>query len=309
MVASALTLRSLGMELDTSPSAFGELRDSADIAQDADALRRRMDEDGYIFLRNYLHRDEVMAARMEIIRRLDAEGYIDRNFPLEDAVPAPGKRHAFSDQYGNNNPFLARVLYDGPMMAFYERFLGEPVRHYDFTWLRCLSGPCTGTAPHADVVYMGRGTKELYTSWTPLGDIDFEMGGLMILEGSIHQTERLRKYLESDVDTYCVNYPDAADIATGRKLWHWSGWLTNNPVSLRQHLGGRWLTTEFRMGDVLIFRVQTLHASLDNQTNRFRLSSDSRYQRARDPVDERWISINGEPPIGHGLAGKRGRIC
>lgn len=297
------------MELDTSPAAFGELRDSSAIVHDAEALRRRMREDGYVFLRGYLHRDEVKAARMEIIRRLDAEGYIDRNFPLEQAVTAPGKQHAFSEEYGNNNPPLARVLYAGPMMAFYERLFGEPVRHYDFTWLRCISGHRSGTAPHADVVYMGRGTKELYTSWTPLGDIDLEMGGLMILEGSIHQTHRLRKYLESDVDTYCVNYPDAADIASGRKLWHWGGWLTNNPVTLRRHLGGRWLTTEFRMGDVLIFTVATIHASLDNQTDRFRLSSDSRYQRARDPIDERWISINGQPPIGHGVAGKRGRIC
>lgn len=309
MVATALTLRSLGMELNPSPTAFGELRDSSDIVGDAEALRHRMRDDGYVFLRNYLSRDEVLAARREVIRRLDADGYIDRNHPLDGAVSVPGKTMAFSGEYGNNNPSLERVLYRGPMMTFYERLFGEPVRHYDFTWLRRVSGHTQGTAPHADVVYMGRGTWELYTSWTPLGDIDWELGGLMILEGSIHQTNRLRKYLQSDVDTYCVNSPDAADIASGRKLWQWGGVLTDNPVSLQQHLGGRWLTTEFRMGDVLMFSVLTIHASLDNQTNRFRLSSDSRYQRVRDPIDERWIRVDGQPPVGHGVAGKRGRIC
>jgi ectoine hydroxylase-related dioxygenase (phytanoyl-CoA dioxygenase family) len=156
---------------------------------------------------------------------------------------------------------------------------------------------------------MGRGTHRLYTSWTPLGDIPRELGGLMILEDSIHRTDRLRKYLERDVDQYCVNRPDAADIASGKKLWQWGGALAANPVTLRENLGGRWLTTDYRAGDVLMFSVYTVHASLDNQTNRFRLSSDSRYQLATDPVDERWISLNGQPPIAHSVAGKRGRIC
>jgi hypothetical protein len=50
----------------------------------------------------------------------------------------------------------------------------------------------------------------------------------------------------------------------------------------------------------------TVHASLDNRTNRIRISSDSRYQRASEPIDERWIGVN---PPGHSAAGKRGRVC
>ena len=50
-----------------------------------------------------------------------------------------------------------------------------------------------------------------------------------------------------------------------------------------------------------------VHASLDNQTeNRLRISSDSRYQRASEPIDERWVGAN---PPGHGPNGKRGLIC
>jgi hypothetical protein len=50
-----------------------------------------------------------------------------------------------------------------------------------------------------------------------------------------------------------------------------------------------------------------VHASLDNRSeNRLRISSDSRYQRASEPIDERWVGIN---PPGHTTAGKRGRIC
>ena len=60
------------------------------------------------------------------------------------------------------------------------------------------------------------------------------------------------------------------------------------------------------MGDLVTFRMDTIHASLDNQSNHVRLSTDTRYQLESDPIDPRWI---GENPIGHGAAGKIGRIC
>jgi hypothetical protein len=52
--------------------------------------------------------------------------------------------------------------------------------------------------------------------------------------------------------------------------------------------------------------MHTVHASIDNQSDRYRISTDSRYQPASLPADERWI---GEKPPGHGMARMRGRIC
>ena len=77
-------------------------------------------------------------------------------------------------------------------------------------------------------------------------------------------------------------------------------------VTLREKLGGRWLTADFKAGDFLTFGMATVHASLDNQSTRLRLSSDSRYQLASEPADERWIGSN---PIAHGPAGKKGKVC
>jgi ectoine hydroxylase-related dioxygenase (phytanoyl-CoA dioxygenase family) len=167
---------------------------------------------------------------------------------------------------------------------------------------------------------MGRGTHELLTAWTPLGDIPFSVGGLMVLENSHRRTDVTGEYLAQDVDTYCENGPNAEPIRAGKMGWEdwkrwqepqgkqgWDGQLTYNPVQLREQLGGRWLTSrEYRMGDVLIFTMRTVHASIDNQTRAIRLSSDSRYQPESLPVDERWV---GESPVAHGLAGKRGKIC
>jgi hypothetical protein len=52
--------------------------------------------------------------------------------------------------------------------------------------------------------------------------------------------------------------------------------------------------------------MDTIHGSIDNTTRRIRLSTDTRYQRSDEPVDERWVGAN---PIGHGPDSKLGRIC
>jgi ectoine hydroxylase-related dioxygenase (phytanoyl-CoA dioxygenase family) len=178
------------------------------------------------------------------------------------------------------------------------------VRHFDFTWMRAVA-PGRATAPHGDVVFMGRGTHDLYTAWVPLGDVDYTLGGLMVLESSNNVATIRDEYARRDVDEYCENQPEDREQALAGK-WTWNGALSDNPAQLREQLGGRWLTSTFRAGDLLTFSAYTIHGSIDNRADRIRLSSDSRYQLASAPIDERWI---GEAPIGHGPGGKRGLIC
>ena len=58
----------------------------------------------------------------------------------------------------------------------------------------------------------------------------------------------------------------------------------------------RWATTTFEPGDVVIVSMFLMHASLTNNTSRYRLSCDNRYQLSSDPIDERWA---GEKPKMH----------
>ena len=293
-------LTAQGRDLDTSPEAFGILRPSLDIVADAEALRGRMRDDGYLFLPGYLDRTEVLDVRRVLTDRLAGAGCLDENHPAFDSVARPEHGSYFMPELAHDNPELMALLYQGRMMAFYARLLGGPVRHFDYTWMRAV-GPGGGTAPHCDIVYMGRGTTNLYTAWTPLGDVGFDVGGLMVLEKS-HQNERLREnYGRKDVDAYCTNHKNMR--STGNRGF---GALTFDPVRLRERLGGRWLSAEFRAGDLLTFSMYTVHASLDNHSNQIRLSSDTRYQLASDPADERWV---GERPPGHGAAVSRQMIC
>ena len=304
-------------ELEVTAHAFGELRESSEILLDGSALRERMADDGYLFFRGALSRKGVLEARRECVRRLSDAGRIEPDTDILEAVPRRGGEVSyFQADLAEGNAPLHAVLYDGPMMEILGRLLGGPVRHYDFTWMRAVT-PGGGTAPHCDVVYMGRGTKQLYTAWTPLGDIPITVGGLIVLENSHKRQDITGKYLSQDVDSYCENGPAAEAVRTGKLHWEhpetheaWDGAFSHDPPLLRQQLGGRWLTTDYKMGDVLIFSMATIHASLDNQGDTIRLSSDTRYQRTDAPVDDRWMrGPNGENPIAHGLAAKRGRIC
>jgi hypothetical protein len=285
--------------------AFGELQRSDASLLSADALRERMAGEGYLYLTGLLDREEVLSARRFITEKLSIGGHLDPNHPDFEAVAAPDSKLKFKPDFAEGNHALMKVLYSGAMPEFFTRFLGDKILHFDFTWLRTIA-PGRGTASHCDIVYMGRGTKAVYTAWVPLGDISYDIGGLMILEKSHLQAERLRRYLESDVDTYCSNLPADDPKALRGNGWAKGGALTQNPVSLQKQLGGRWLSCEFRAGDALIFSMQTVHASLDNHSPYFRISSDSRYQLASEPADERWLGAN---PIGHNDAGKRGKIC
>lgn len=284
------------------PSSVDWLRDSTDALNDVSTLRQRMSQEGYLFLPGLLDKDWVLEARRSITDALAAEGCLDPAHPSIESIAQPNKNPGWRPEL-TQNPAVIRLLYSGAMMNFFAGFLAGEVRHFDFTWLRTVP-PGRGTNPHCDIVYMGRGTHNLYTAWTPLGDVPFVQGGLMVLEGS-NTHERLRNtYGQTDVDSFCSNKNGRAGLDWWARKG--GGSLNANPNQIRRSLGGQWRTADYKAGDVLLFSMFTVHCSSDNHSNRIRLSTDSRYQLASDPVDERWV---GQNPVAHGKAGKRGRIC
>lgn len=295
---------SLGESLDLSPERFGFLRESSAVEAPQE-LRQRIDADGYLYLREFWDRSAVQEVRDSLIAQLQNMNFLKPGTDPDEAL-FNGREigRAFGNPLNQRDPVLRGLLFGPRITEFFETFLGGTVRHFDYVWFR-TKGPGLGSPLHCDLVYMGRGTHDLYTVWVPFGDIDLKLGGLLVLEGSHNQSERLSPYLSRDVDTYCTNREDAADYASGKKWW--DGTLSKHPVWLQKALGGRWLTSpEFRMGDAVVFNMTLVHGSLDNQTDRFRLSTDIRFQLEREPIDSRWI---GETPPGHALSERHGRVC
>ena len=293
-LASAGTLTAREVTLDAAH--LGELR-RTDPDSDVEVLRRRIDEDGYLYLPGFHDRDQVRAVRADVGERFAAEGLLDPAGLPDRLVPTALTKGSVRADLAKTSGPLTELLYAGRSVAMHEALLGEPIRRLDYTWLRIVP-PGPGTAPHGDGVFMNRGSQRLRTTWTPLVDTRFDLGGLIILEGGHRLPAITEEYGRRDVDTYCAN--------TGEEPGSWDGALSKDPAALREQLGGRWLTADFRAGDVIVFGMFTVHGSLDNTSEVVRMSTDSRYQPASEPADERWI---GPEPIAHGPDAKQGIIC
>ena len=259
---------------------LGWLGESNDILDSVDALRQRFEEDGYLLIRKMQPANLVKIARQHLINQLSIQGQIDTGFPLLNGVAKTSQRGGFfggHKEMTRDEKFLDLVE-SSQIMNFFDQFFGTTALTYDYKWLRVVP-PKGFTGAHYDIVYMGRGTDNVLTCWTPIGDIPIELGPLAILVGS-HRFDIIKEtYGQMDVDRD-----------------HVTGSFSNDPFELIDKYGGQWQTTDFQVGDVLIFGMFTMHASLDNTTNRFRLTADTRYQPANEPVDERWV---GSEPIGH----------
>lgn len=274
-----------GAKLDRSPDKFGEMRSSNDILDNVAKQLERMACDGYLLFRGLIDRETVLAARREILLKYAIVGEIDSiNHDVMDAIQQSESfidrinLIAFTESVRTGKAYHDLVLAPS-LIGFFEKFLGGAVRTFDFKWPRFVR-PGEGTGIHSDIVYIGRGTRNLWSTWIPIGDVALDEGSLMLLDGS-HLSHKLDTYWGLDADR------DKVD------------WLSDDPLKIQHELGGRWLTTEFSAGDVICFDTRLVHGSLDNVSarHRCRLTSDTRYQLACDPVDERW---NGDIKNPHG---------
>ena len=268
---------------------LGQLRDSNDLLTDTTALQARLAEDGYLLLRGLLERETVTRARQTVLSYMHEQHALTPNEPvLEGVMPKGGRGVRLMGKGGiSHRPEVLAVLEAEALFSLFQRLLTEPASTFTYKWLRAV-GNEQYTGAHCDIVYMGLGSQNLYTVWIPFGDIPVEQGTLAMCVGS-HTDPRFEKirrtYGRMDVDRDQIE-----------------GWFSRDPLEIAEQYGGRWQTSHFEMGDVMIFGMHIMHASTTNLTNRFRLSCDVRYQPAADPVDSRW---GGQQLTGHTVHGNQ----
>lgn len=282
----------------TGETVLGEMRDSSSILQDSisdrlrggsgmeqrkkkkiETLLRRLQSDGYLLLRNFLDREEVLRARQAILEHLDAEGYLASGSPLDDAEIADETRlpSLLNRQDIAHQEEILAVLESPRLATLFRDCFDEPAATYPYKWLRAVPrGKFTGV--HVDSVYMGRICPQLLTAWIPLGDINVAQGTLVVSPAS-HRLEALREVRET--------YGQSSVGKDGVQ----SGWLTDNPKEVNH--AKKWVTCDFRAGDVCILSLDILHLSSTNTTTRFRLSCDTRWQPASMPMNPRLTAGGG----------------
>ncbi len=260
-----------------------DLRESNDILDNPDALHERIAEDGYLLIRGLHDKKTVLAARQAILEKLATKRMLAPETPLMEGIfnpdyPEPTSTGSMGNKALTQLPAFKAVVEGQPIMDFFKHFLGGEARTFDFKWLR-TAGPGSGSPIHYDIVFMGRGTQNLYSCWTPFGDVSLDMGPIVFCLGS-NRFEKVREtYGQADVDHDLIE-----------------GHFSDNPLEIIEKFGGHWATTSFSVGDVIIFSMFLMHASLVNTSDKIRITADTRYQLAAEAIDERWI---GKNPKGH----------
>ena len=146
-----------------------------------------------------------------------------------------------------------------------EKIIGRPVMPHPQKIARLWFPQFTDhiTPAHQDYVHF-QGTYDTYTCWTPVSDCPRELGGLAILPGT-HKASTV--------------YDHHFSLGAGA--------LTVD----EDRREGDWLTTDYEIGDCLMFHSLTLHRALPNVTpDRLRVSLDNRYQALGSPISDQMLN-------------------
>ncbi len=239
----------------------GEFQTANEYLDDGDALNSVFDRQGYLFFRDVLDTSEVQTVKNDFVQELRKQGFVKPGYsePIwtgKDLVELDDGRLYALDYY-------AKLLDTEVTQELFERLFGEPVYTFRSCTLRYTvpNDETHGSPPHQDHIYI-RHTIDFRTFWIPLMEIDRNMGGLTVAEGS-HKLG-LREHVEQDVYSY---------VLKGRK---------QKGVAL-DAIAEPWLTTTYRPGDVLVFHPHLLHWGAPNRSDKIRLSVDVRVQPASSP--------------------------
>ena len=237
--------------------------DSTDALENGPELRRRMERDGYLFIRGLVPAQALEALRLQMLHLARQGGWVQEGTPIEEALadlrgfslePEPAYLRVYGRMYLlpefhalQHHPsllrFFARLL-EGPVLP-HPRLIGRII----FPQKEAFTSPA-----HQDFIPI-QGTPDTYTAWIPLGPLPPEMGGLEVAQGSHRQG-----------------------------VYDFQPALGAGGLEILEPFEGKWRGGPFAQGDVLFFHSLTAHRGAPNSSRSLRLSLDARYQRADQPI-------------------------
>tara|TARA_B100000809_G_scaffold229825_1_gene243717 strand:+ start:1536 stop:2579 length:1044 start_codon:yes stop_codon:yes gene_type:complete len=251
-----------------------EFRVSNDALEDAGELRRRIDDDGYLFFRQLQDPGKLLDLRREMLTVMQEGGWLVADTDPSDGIANIDARCTegdpeYTDVYHrvySLESFHASGHWP-EVLDVIEKVIGRPVMAQPQKVARLWFPKYTDhTTPiHQDFVHF-QGSYDNLTCWTPVGDCPSELGGLAVLGGS-HKVKRVLEH----------------HFSLG------AGSLHVDP-SEHEELEDKWFSTNYLAGDTLIFPALTIHMALPNLTeDRLRVSLDNRYQAIDDPIAEHML--------------------
>ncbi|MDA4122548.1 MAG: phytanoyl-CoA dioxygenase family protein [Thaumarchaeota archaeon] len=266
-------------------------------------MTRRMSEDGYVFLRNFLDRETVNAVLDDFIRILKAHGYVvpgattspvwsGKEQKGEDFSPLPPRGaviRAVASLESLRKLYTSKELLDvlGTLFGGEAYSMGEnddrlravPPTKAEVLRKYAKNPAGTSFASHQDhetLRYPDGSAFPFYTVWVPVMKITEDVGGLFLVKGS-HKSGFYKHYTLKGED---MGAPiDQAELRRWVRLGAIPASGNSEPAQGKKTL----LRSDYIPGDVIIFQPQMLHRGLPNSSKVFRLSADFRYAKRGAP--------------------------
>ncbi len=249
--------------------AFLPMQSSSDILGDPDALRARLAEESYLYFPQLLPRELLAGLREKMLTALAEVGWVSGGDDLLEG-------HAVIDPVREGDEEFFRALdrvqkieefhelaHHPILTGVMQQVLGETAFPHPLKICRLVfpEFEAISTPPHQDYPN-NQGTENLTATWIPVGDVPVEIGGLAVLRGS-HKWGLL---------------PLATHLGAGNRC-------AVLPLDMLEQC--RWVTTEFEMGDVLVFPSLAVHAARHNLSkSAMRISVDFRFQLEGEALTE-----------------------
>ncbi len=235
---------------------------------DPDAVRARLDQDGYLFFRNIVPLELLANLRGQITQILADQGWIEGGSqrelaraicrPLREGQPRFFKAH---DRIIKLEA-LHSLAHESNIMNVMRQALGSTAFPHPLSIVRLIfpDSPELATPPHQDFPN-NQGTPNLTAAWMPLADCAIKDGSLAIMEGS-HKYGVL---------------PLKFHLGAGNR----------RAILNENFLSCRWVGADFKAGDIVLFPSMTVHKAMENHNlERMRLSVDFRYQLEGEALTE-----------------------
>ncbi len=271
-------------------SLLGELKETNLKNATDEKLRQTLNDNGYLFLKNVIEKNDITKARNDIFEKLKNVDELEGPF-TEGIWSGRSRRDELHKDRGDfwedvsNTESLRKITNGNDLKNVFSRIFGISSTGFDFIFLRAVSGG-KFTHMHCDAGFFTRKTQKILTCWLVFTDITIDKGPLFIIEGSHKFSDIKTKYKGFDVDIHK----------------HMKATIDTNPIDFAQERNTKILTTQFNPGDALIFGMYTVHGTFENyaKDNKIRLTCDIRFQPNNELRDPRYFGPNPTGTTGAG---------